>query len=405
MTRFNLYLVMGLLVGAVLASLIAEDAGYVLLRWRGWQLETSVWLALGLGLLLVVSLALLREFFRSTLRIPLRLRQWLGLRSARGAQRQADKGLAAFFEGRWAVADRALSKAHASEARTVLNPIYAAIAAEREGQPDRAITLLNAAERAGQTPRHLILLARAECLLAMADYVQAKKALGGLTTDERELPQAKKLRAQLAYAQQEWTELMGLAVALRGSRLLPETLVDHWEREAYCALLSDKGNPPAELLKLWRQAPAGLKEEGSEVWVTLIHTLTARKEWESLQKVLIERLGGRVDEVSFDAVHALPDRQAVKLQKVLRHWADKDLDGRCHAALASIAEQDGRSAEAGELWQQAYALGKLPSSVAGWCRWLRGQGDEQQAAKVEREVIASLAVTGSSFAAGAADID
>ena len=91
MTRFNLYLVMGLLVGAVLASLIAEDAGYVLLRWRGWQLETSVWLALGLGLLLVVSLALLREFFRSTLRIPLRLRQWLGLRSARGAQRQADK--------------------------------------------------------------------------------------------------------------------------------------------------------------------------------------------------------------------------------------------------------------------------------------------------------------------------
>ena len=405
MTRFNLYLVMGLLVGAVLASLIAEDAGYVLLRWRGWQLETSVWLALGLGLLLVVSLALLREFFRTTLRIPLRLRDWLGLRSARGAQRRADKGLAAFFEGRWAVADRALSKAHASEARTVLNPIYAAIAAEREGHPDRAITLLNAAERAGQTPRHLILLARAECLLAMADYVQAKKALGGLTTDERELPQAKKLRAQLAYAQQEWTELMGLAVALRGSRLLPETLVDQWEREAYCALLSDKGNPPAELLKLWRQAPAGLKEEGSEVWVTLIHTLTARKEWESLQKVLIERLGGRVDEVSFDAVHALPDRQAVKLQKVLRHWADKDLDGRCHAALAHIAEQNGRSAEAGELWQQAYALGKLPSSAAGWCRWLRGQGDEQQAAKVEREVIASLPVPGSSFAAGVADID
>lgn len=55
MTRFNLYLVIGLLFGAILAILIAEDSGYVLLRWRGWQLETSIWLAMGLLLSLVVS--------------------------------------------------------------------------------------------------------------------------------------------------------------------------------------------------------------------------------------------------------------------------------------------------------------------------------------------------------------
>ena len=53
--------------------------------------------------------------------------------------------------------------------------------------------------------------------------------------------------------------------------------------------------------------------------------------------------------------NAFPDRQGAKLQKALRRWLDKDLDGQCHAALAYIAEQDGRTEEAG----RAMAAGLL----------------------------------------------
>ena len=405
MTRFNLYLVMGLLVGAMLASLIADDAGYVLLRWRGWQLETSVWLAMGLGVLLALIFALLREFLRSTLRIPSRLRHWLGLRSVRGAQRQTDKGLAAFFEGRWDVAERALRKVQVSERRTVLHPLYAAIAAGRKGDHDRAQLVLSSAESAAETPGHLVLMARAECQMAMGNFDQARQVLGGLSSDAQVLPQAKKLRAQLAYAQKAWMELISLTSDLHGRHLVPEALINLWEREAYQALLSDNDCPSAELLKLWRQAPPGLTERGSELWAALCRTLTARSEWESLCKVMTERLGSHCEAASCDAVQALPHRQAVKLQKAIRQWVDKDLDGRCHAALAHIAEQDGRSEEAGELWQQAYALGKLPSSAAGWCRWLREQGDDHRATTIEREVLASLALHQPLHAGGSATAD
>jgi hypothetical protein len=115
-----------------------------------------------------------------------------------------------------------------------------------------------------------------------------------------------------------------------------------------------------------------------------------------LQKVLIERFKDHDDKTSLDAVLAFPDRQVVKLQKALRPWLDKDRDGRCHAALAYIAEQDGRSQEAGECWQKAYALGKLPVCAAQWSRWLRLQGDEARATAIEREAVNALVVTESS---------
>jgi porphobilinogen deaminase len=109
-----------------------------------------------------------------------------------------------------------------------------------------------------------------------------------------------------------------------------------------------------------------------------------------LQKALVERLSNHYDRASMDAVHALPDQQAVKLEKVLNRWVDKDLDGRCHAALAVIAQHDGRMAEAGALWQQAYSLGKLPRCAVEWSRWLRTQGDESRAAMIEQEALSSL---------------
>lgn len=396
MTRFNLYLVMGLLAGAAVASLIAEDSGYVMLRWRGWQIETSLWLALGLGLAMLISLALLREFLRSTFRIPKSLRQWLGLRSARGAQRRADKGLAAFFEGRWDVAESALRKVHSSEAKSVLHPVYAAIAAGRRGHHDQAKQLLDAMEREGRTPEHLVLLARAECFMAEERYDEARKILTGLSGAERALPRAKKRLVEVAYAKKAWSELIGLIGDVRGHYPVASGLIDHWEREAYSAVLSEPERPARELLALWRQAPEALKQKDSEVWESLVRNLVRRSEWELLQKVLIERFKDHDDKTSLDAVLAFPDRQVVKLQKALRPWLDKDRDGRCHAALAYIAEQDGRSQEAGECWQKAYALGKLPVCAAQWSRWLRLQGDEARATAIEREAVNALVVTESS---------
>ena len=56
MARFSLYLVCGLVLGAVLVNAISQDRGYLLVTWGDWQLETSVWLALSALLLSLVLL-------------------------------------------------------------------------------------------------------------------------------------------------------------------------------------------------------------------------------------------------------------------------------------------------------------------------------------------------------------
>ena len=98
MARFSVYLVLGLVLGAALVNAVAQDPGYLFLTWGDWQVESSVWLALAILLIAVFSLWVLTRLLHSMLTVPRVVSQYFGLRSARGAQRRADKGFTAFFE-------------------------------------------------------------------------------------------------------------------------------------------------------------------------------------------------------------------------------------------------------------------------------------------------------------------
>jgi len=203
MARFSLYLVCGLVLGAVLVNAISQDPGYLLVTWGDWQLETSVWLALSALLLSLVLLWFILRALRTTLKVPRALRRWLGLRSARGAQRRADKGFAAFFEGHWDVAEKALKKGGAPDEQTLLHPLYAALAALHRGESARALALLEQADTEGSAPISLITLARAECHLKTGATDEVERALEQLSASERKTPRAKALRAEAAYLQRD----------------------------------------------------------------------------------------------------------------------------------------------------------------------------------------------------------
>ena len=73
-----MYLVCGLVLGAVLVNAISQDPGYLLVTWGDWQVETSVWLALSALLLALVLLWVTLRALAATLRVPRALRRWLG---------------------------------------------------------------------------------------------------------------------------------------------------------------------------------------------------------------------------------------------------------------------------------------------------------------------------------------
>ena len=404
MARFSLYLVCGLVLGAVLVNAISQDPGYLLVTWGDWQLETSVWLALSALLLSLVLLWFILRALRTTLKMPRALRRWLGLRSARGAQRRADKGFAAFFEGHWDVAEKALKKGGAPDEQTLLHPLYAALAALHRGESARALALLEQAETEGLAPVSLITLARAECHLKAGATNEAERSLEQLSASERKTPRAKALRAEAAYLQRDWQPLIELLPDVRRARIVPEEQMQVWEREGWQGLLSEANDAASTAVSVWKRAPESLKAPGQPLWPALLDILrrdaqadalqaqadALQAQANALQKVLQERLQQHCEPATLEAVNALPDKQLLKMKKAIQRWRDEDSEGRCHAVLARIARIEGDAeAEAG-LWADAHARHPCASHAAGWADCLRHQGKEAEASALEAEALAAL---------------
>ena len=404
MARFSLYLVCGLVLGAVLVNAISQDQGYLLVAWGDWQMETSVWLALSALTLSLVLLWFILRALRTTLRVPRALRRWLGLRSARGAQRRADKGFAAFFEGHWDVAEKALKKGGASDEQTILHPLYAALAALRRGESARALALLEHAETEGSAPISLITLVRAECHLRAGATDAAERSLEQLSASERKTPRAKALRAEVAYVQRDWQQLAELLADVRRAGIVPEEQMQVWEREGWMGLLSEADDAASTAVSVWKRAPDALKAPGQPLWPALLDILrqdaqadalqaqagALQAQADALQKVLQERLQQHCEPVTLEAMSGLPDKQLLKMKKALERWRGEDSEGRCHAVLARIARLEGDAEAEEELWTDAHARRPSATHAAGLADCLRNRGKEAEASAFEAEALAAL---------------
>ena len=397
MARFSLYLVCGLVLGAVMVNAISQDPGYLLLTWGDYQVETSVWLALSALVLSLVLLWIVLRVLRTMLRVPRALRRWFGIRSARGAQRRADKGFAAFFEGQWDVAEKALKKGGALDEQTILHPLYAALAALHRGESARALTLLEQAETEGSAPASLITLVRVECHLKAGATDEAERSLEQLSSSDRKTPRAKALRAELAFLQRDWQPLTELLLDVQRAGTVPDSQIQVWERDGWMGLLSQADDAPSAALSVWKRAPDGLKVPGQPLWPALLDILrqdaqadALQAQTDALQKVLQERLQQHCEPVSLEAMKGLPDKQLLKMKKALLRWRDEDSAGRCHAVLARIARIEGDAEAEAALWADAHARYPSASHAAGWADCLRQQGKESEASVLEAEALAAL---------------
>jgi len=150
----RLWYAIGLLVvAAALAAFgwhwVAEDPGYVLLRLRGWRVETTVVAAL---VMLLLGWALLTVVWR--------LARWpfgaFSRRHRRLSQQRLGTGLIALMEGRHGDAERDLNRASRLDRLRGPALLAAAEAALRRGEHGRALEALNqAAQSAPQAARVL----------------------------------------------------------------------------------------------------------------------------------------------------------------------------------------------------------------------------------------------------------
>ena len=128
---------------------VAEDPGYVLLRLRGWRIETTLVAAV---LILLLAWALLTAAWR-LLRWPFGA---FSRRHRRLSQQRMGDGLIALIEGRHGDAERDLNRASRLDSLRGPALLAAAEAASRRGEHGRALEALNqASQSAPQAARVL----------------------------------------------------------------------------------------------------------------------------------------------------------------------------------------------------------------------------------------------------------
>ena len=131
-----LVIVVAMLAAAGIAPLFLNDAGYVLLEFAGWHIETSVMVLIA-GL---ISIFLIFRVIAWFLSLPARAARNL-------AQRRLEQGLLALAEGDWRRAETALSKSAGPSGLQRAGYLAAARAAsgqlndEQSEKPTRAILI------------------------------------------------------------------------------------------------------------------------------------------------------------------------------------------------------------------------------------------------------------------------
>jgi len=196
--------------GAATIMLLHPDAGYVLINYGPWVVETSLAvLVIGVGLWFLVVYLVLR-LLGAAIRLPGSVREAIDRRRQDRARDSFEAGLLNLFEGNWKRAEVELLRRAGEHRATHLNYLAAARAAQRQGAIDRRDQYLRLA--AVNKPEHefATLLSAGDLQRKRGDYAAARDTALRLRERDPNHPFAVELLAESLAALGEWEPLRQL---------------------------------------------------------------------------------------------------------------------------------------------------------------------------------------------------
>jgi HemY protein len=257
MIRWLLLAVLAFAAAAIAAHYLREEAGYVLISFHHWVVETSL---LGFVLALIAGLAALYVGFRlfvGGVRLPARVRQALERRRREKAQVSFEEGLLQLLEGNWKRAEVELVRRAADHHAAHLNYLGAARAAQRLGAGDRRDHYLRLATEHSPERAFATLLTQAELQRERGEYALARDTALSLRGLEPRHPYAVELLAEAYQALGAWEPLRVLLQDAELRALLPAARAHDWYVQALGKRLREaQGEARLDHFKaLWTAAP------------------------------------------------------------------------------------------------------------------------------------------------------
>jgi len=222
--KFGAIVVIALILSAIAAHFLLGDPGYVAINFRGYLIEMSVPVLLGVLVLLGITLWALRRVVQA----PRRLGEAAGRYRAGRAGQKLTRGMIEVAEGNFARGEKLLARAASTSDTPLFNYLQAARAAHLQGKDERRDEWLKLAYEHTPEAANAVLLTQAELQLDREQYEQALATLRRIEENSRDHSHALALLGRLYFRLEDWAQLANILPRLQKQGRVKQATLDDW---------------------------------------------------------------------------------------------------------------------------------------------------------------------------------
>lgn len=269
MSRVYVLILAVVLAATLIGLAVAEQSGYVLIAYKSFRYESSLWTFLALLVVLWAVYLAVRVAMRLLGVSGRVVNPWSRFNRRRRSLLAEENGQRDLAEGHWQQALRHLRRAAELSERPLPHFLGAARAANELGKTEECDELLDHALKREPGAELAVGLTRAQLLINRGDVGQARAVLDKLHQDHPRHPTVLRLLQQLYVSLHDWQALCVLLPELRKERVLQNAELADLERRSWIASLGEAGEQGVgqgerslhALTQRWQNVPSNLRAQ------------------------------------------------------------------------------------------------------------------------------------------------
>ena len=231
------------------------EAGYVLFTWPPYRVEMSMLFFAVVLFALFAALYALVRLSGHALALPATVRAYRARRRTERANAALAAALQAYYEGRYARAEKEAAIAFENGPTPGIAALLAARAAHQLRDFERRESWFERAAGAGEPVQTAHVMSLAEVALDERDFIGARNALRGLQGNARHIASMRLLlRAERGAG--AWDEVLRISAQLAKRDAIAPALAEEYKLQATIELLARASDDAGAFERRWRAIPA-----------------------------------------------------------------------------------------------------------------------------------------------------
>lgn len=384
MKRWFIVFLIALLASVGLVALIESDPGYLLLSYGHWTIESSIWVALAVCVVVLLLLWLVVSVARYAIRHSTALSLWFSSRNSRRVQEQTTRGMIAYIEGNWERSRRILSRSAEKSDMPLINYLFAARASNELGDTAETKLLLSKAEASTTGAGIAVELAQAEMQYKNGKLEQCLATLTRVRSSAGKHPFLLKLLRSTYIGLNDWEGLSQLLPELRKAKVLDKKELLALELQCSkaqllnAAALND-GEAARSALSLCWQKQNKTVARNSAVVEVYVDCLIDLEDQAHAEKVLRNQLNRDWSRSLVDRYGRVSGQDVNKQLLHAENWLkERNNDGGLMLCLGRLSMRNQLWGKAKEYYETSLKLENNPEACAELGRLLASLGEHEK---------------------------